>query len=158
MNENASLQKYVPELDPIYQRPVWFHNHGDKTRDMDFDRGAKKIIIANVGVASINISPLEGEWFVAYEITHSTGKTSGFRNMTTKELRSAFGLSDENSKHGSLHLLKRFGGTCAEQGKFIRWENCLNIPCPGTGLDGDPNISIELNDNIIATVKELISL
>jgi hypothetical protein len=55
-------------------------------------------------------------------------------------------------------LLDRYGGDSAAQGFYIRWRNCLNIPCPGTGHDGDPNISVTLSDDIKEAVRQLLEM
>ena len=76
--------------------------------------------------------------------------------MDDEHLKMAFGLSEESGKYGDW-LIGRFGGESAEQGQFIRFENFLNIPCPGTGHDGDPNISIVLDDKIRDAVEHLLA-
>ena len=76
--------------------------------------------------------------------------------FTRDDVRSAFGLIDDSGKYGKW-LIDRYGAEAAEQMKYIRWGNFLNIPCPGTGNYGDPNISIKINGDIQLTVAELIS-
>ncbi len=57
---------------------------------------------------------------------------------------------------GGSWLVGRYGGNSAVQSKFIRWGNFLNIPCPGTGHDGDPNVSIYVTDEIREAVRKLL--
>ena len=84
--------------------------------------------------------------------------------MSTKNLRCAFGLSDEEDYDGSRATflpwrntnIERYGGTCFYQGVFLRYEYFLNIPGPGTGNDGNPNISVELDDGIKNAVRQLL--
>lgn len=44
----------------------------------------------------------------------------------------------------------------ARPGAFIRQGRYLNIPGPGTGLIGDPNISIRLKPEIVAAVSKML--
>ena len=78
--------------------------------------------------------------------------------MTEEQLRVMFGLDNDFVTPGhSQWLIKEYEADVAEQTLFIRKGNYLNIPCPGTAHDGDPNVSIELDDEIKEKVKELIS-
>ena len=95
-------------------------------------------------------------WYLEWVIIHSSQeRVDGKVMMSTDALKSAFVFADTTSR-GSRWLIERYGGEVAEQGKFIRWKNFLNIPGPGTGQDGDPNISIFLDDVIKNSVFNLI--
>jgi hypothetical protein len=54
-------------------------------------------------------------------------------------------------------MIEPFGGTVAKQRKFIRYHEFLNIPGPGSGYQGDPNVSIELYPETIAAVRNLLT-
>jgi hypothetical protein len=96
-------------------------------------------------------------WQVLWQITHSpTDRISGQVMLSTFELEAAFGLR-EHIDPGAESLIALFGGSSAYQGKFIRWAHWLNLPCPGTGMDGDPNVSIELRPDIQGGIKKLIA-
>jgi len=100
-------------------------------------------------------------WNFRYQIIHSHGVgVKGDIFMSTNELEVAFGLCDHIKNQfvseSGQWLLDTFGGDVASQGRFIRYGRFLNIPGPGTGHDGDANVSIELDDGIKAAVKELI--
>jgi hypothetical protein len=75
--------------------------------------------------------------------------------MDTDTLKSAFGIHEANG-YASDWLLNEFGGTCASQGKFLRYKDYLNIPGPGTGHDGDSNVSIELDRSIQTAARDLM--
>jgi len=34
----------------------------------------------------------------------------------------------------------------------------LNIPCPGTGHDGDPNVSVYIEESIQRAIEQLLKL
>lgn len=100
------------------------------------------------------------EWLVNWKINHSLDTcVSGKTLFSSENLVRAFNLIIFiNPEHDSGEwLIKRYGGTEAKQGRFIRYRDHLNIPGPGTGSDGDPNISIKLNQKIKDAVGSLIS-
>ena len=79
----------------------------------------------------------------------------GWLRLTTAELKGAFGLADYLPPEAAS-LILCYGGTAAAPGKFLRYERWLNIPCPGTGADGDPNLSIEVSQEITAAITRAI--
>jgi hypothetical protein len=69
----------------------------------------------------------------------------GYRGFFLRHLLTAFDVPEHpNSSHPSL--AKRFDAEHAVLGKFIRVGDFLNIPGPGTGMDGDANLSVHLNE------------
>lgn len=97
------------------------------------------------------------EWKVKYSYTTSA---KGRIEVDDQMLSVMFGLTDhlesDLRKTMSQWLLDLYGGTVAYQGHFIRYNDFLSIPCPGTGHDGDPNVSIEIDDRIREGVKQLL--
>lgn len=139
--------------------PVWCHHHCTKMRASQFNKILHLLVIegsaAIVRITRRAITADEG-WFVDWEIVQTQQeKVRGRVIFTSDELRAAFGLSENSGRFGGW-LIEQFGADCAEQGKYIRWKNFLNIPCPGTGHDGDPNVSIRLNEEIQDTVRQLL--
>lgn len=63
------------------------------------------------------------------------------------------GKPDWFHHHGSKMNLQE---APTKQGAFIRYGNFLNIPSPGTGHDGDPNISILIDGPIRRAVRQLL--
>lgn len=78
--------------------------------------------------------------------------------MGNQIVAAAFGLTDYLPMQlpGDF-LLEKYGGDVACQFLFIRWQDYLNIPGPGTGHDGDPNISIKLTDEIKEAIRALLA-
>jgi hypothetical protein len=136
--------------------PIWFHHHGSKMELVAHDENT--INIRSNAASLIIRRPLVGlNWLVEWNIDHDLGVfAKGSIWMTGSELASAFGLSTVMGKFGEW-LIERFGGTTAAQGRFIRYNEFLNIPGPGTGHDGDPNISIILNDDIRGAIRHILS-
>ncbi len=144
--------------------PIWYHHHGGKMSIELFDQKNKVLIIGGNAAKIIlqKASPMFPNmkgWFVDWLVIYFKPcheKACGRSRFNKETLAAAFGLS-ESSGENSDWLIKRFGADSAEQGKYIRWENFLNIPCPGTGNDGDPNVSIYLNDEIRNAVRRLLA-
>ena len=146
--------------------PVWCHHHGSKMFVELFDQqnrvlvisgSAAEVIIKKASSVYPNYPDVEG-WFGDWEVVQCRPYETGVRGrsqFSDEDLAAAFGLSDDSGKFGDW-LIDQFGADAAEQGKYIRWGNFLNIPCPGTGNDGDPNVSIHLDDEIQNAVRQLL--
>lgn len=138
--------------------PIWWHHHGSKMKLESLIKSDSLLLIsgsaAHIGI--VRKADLNSNWWVEWEVVQSPGaKVNGSIVLSPDELRAAFGLSEESGDFGDW-LLAEYGGDSAEQGKFIRWKNFLNIPCPGTGHDGDPNVSVELDEDIQNAVRQLL--
>lgn len=144
--------------------PNWCHHHGAKMSVESFDP-RNKILVISGSAAKItickasSIRPDASGWFVAWEVVQCRPYEEGARGRVQfddADLATAFGLSNKSGKFGGW-LISRYGADVAEQGKYIRWQKFLNIPCPGTGHDGDPNISVHIDEKIKDTVRQLLS-
>ena len=105
-----------------------------------------------------SVYPDANGWFVDWEVVQCKPYEEGVRGRSRfndDDLAAAFGLSESSGRFGDW-LIAQFGAEVANQGKYIRWKNFLNIPCPGTGNDGDPNVSIHLDDKIQNAVQQLL--
>lgn len=135
--------------------PEWFIHKGLKMRLLQNSR--RDTVKVASKAATLSVQRVDGEFIVSWKIILSAPsgeQTIGLRRFSKEELLAAFGLSDWTDP-SSDELIERFGGTSAVQGRFFRYENFLNIPCPGTGDNGDPNISIELDENIKEAIRRL---
>jgi len=151
------VQRRKPEIHLYF--PIWCHHHGSKMHVEKFSKGNHLLVIAG-SAASVRITrkatTVDEGWFVDWEVIHSQQtKVNGRAFFTSDDLRAAFGLSQESGKFGDW-LIERFGADSASQGKFIRWKNFLNIPCPGTGHDGDSNVSIHFDGETQNAVRQLL--
>lgn len=141
------------ERDPM-GKPIWWHHHGIKLGLMT---KLKQSLRLESSAAELSISYLrKNEWEVCWKVGQVGDQgSSGMVIFSSKELREAFDYRVVPKKNESF-LFVRFGATAARQGKFIRTDRFLNIPCPGTGYDGDPNISILLTQEIVEAVRKLL--
>lgn len=169
--ERINPDQYLPFLPPnIRQKrpdygivgPDWWHMRGSKVRLTSSE--PRRLVVANAAVASVEVSPVLGEygnWLVDWKVSHSPRTfVHGVTDMTDIDLAAAFGLIDRyvGMRGHGRELLHRNGGSSAEHHKFIRFEDYLNIPGPGTGNDGDPNVSVLLDDEIKAAARTLLNL
>ncbi len=135
--------------------PIWCHHHASKMQLMVTGL-CNDFLILQGSAAELNITQRRNHWLVNWRIIQSSeAQTKGQVEFSDEELMSAFGLSDF-LPNAAEWLIEQYGGTVAKQGKFIRFKEFLNIPCPGTGHDGDPNISIIIDEKMKKAVKELV--
>lgn len=138
--------------------PVWCHHHCTK---FGVERAGKKRVVLTASAAKVTITrvgkSIDQGWYVDWEVRHSADtKVNGRAYMQMDMLRAAFGLANHLTGDSGDWLIERYGADSAQQHAYIRWKNYLNIPCPGTGHDGDPNVSIELDDDIKDAVRKLL--
>jgi hypothetical protein len=121
----------------------------------------RTILVKNVrrSVARIEVERADGlGWIVVWRIDFPNGVefSAGKRIMTDQDLAAAFGLDDYIAPN-SEEMAGVWDLSAAKQGCFVRQEEFLNIPCRGTGDDGDPNISLEITTEIKKAISALLS-
>lgn len=154
------VQQRDPEIRWYF--PIWCHHHGSKMRVEQLDQQNRVLVISGSAAKvtirkASSVYPNAKGWFVDWEVVQYQPYEEGVRgrsHFNDEDVAAAFGLS-ESGKFGEW-LIKQFGADSASQGKYIRWRNFLNIPCPGTGHDGDPNVSIHLDEEIQNAVRQLL--
>ncbi len=142
---------------PVFQNghPVWWNLHGYKLRLVP-GVSAKIILKATAAELYLYRTPSYDNYKVSWKIFYSRNELAqGVVIMHEDVVASAFGLCDKVFS-ASQWLIDRYGGTAAAQGEFMRYGDFLNIPCPGTGHDGDPNISVFVSDDIREAVRVFI--
>lgn len=159
MTQTSTL--FRTELRTSMGKPEWFHHHGFKMRVASFDAAKRNLIITG-SAAKLTVSQPDelgtDRWFVDWEVVQGPReKSSGRTVLATDQLSAAFGVTTpEIDEHEARHFLfSQYGADAASQTNFIRWKEFLNVPCPGTGHDGDPNISIYLDIAMREAVKTL---
>ena len=154
------IEKIQPKA-PVFSDlnvPDWYHFHGNKLK-AKIEQGT---LVIKSKTTTVRIRQTFAEdccavWNVEYHILHSLDNfSSGNIVMTQEDFKSAFGISEDCDHLFGQHIINRFGGNVACQGKYIRFGDFLNIPCPGTGCDGDPNVSINLDPEVRKIVSEFV--
>jgi len=137
-------------------KPDWFHQHGNKMTVENVDMEKKRLKISSPA-ANVQITRIELGWLVSWEIRHSQNEfAKGAIIFNSKDLRHAFTFTIFGNTEFDMHLMRAFNADAAVQGKFIKKSHFLNIPCPGTGHDLDPNISIMIDENMQEAVQKLL--
>jgi hypothetical protein len=136
--------------------PVWWHHHGIKMKLITTGI-CNDFFVLQGSAAELIVTRERTLWLVSWKIIQSPDEqTMGQVILSNGDFLVAFGFSNHNFAPESDWLVAQYGGTVAAQGKFIRYKNFLNIPCPGTGNDGDPNISINLDEEITKAAAQLV--
>lgn len=150
----------APMRETDFVRPLWCHRHGDKLIVTKVDVRNRCLILATNAV-SIRFTPracsVDEGWFVDWEIRYS--QQEQFRGriiLSTRDLLSAFDLQPAEEDDTDKALARRYDATVAKQGRYIRTGPYLNIPGPGTGNDGDPNLSIHLCEAIMIAMDKVV--
>ena len=159
MNSQSEVDRNSKAPERGLTGPIWCHIHGAKMYLDKESSNSIRVMIKNGLAASLTISPLANP-ISTYQVEWELGfgpsdKTFGKRRFTTAELEGAFGLRN-HTDHGGELMIDRFGGESAVLGKYIRWMGFVNSPCPGTGSDGDPNISIHIDNDIQGAIARII--
>jgi hypothetical protein len=145
--------------------PKWFNAHGFKMalqQDklplvLSLDH---KILMIGSKTASLQIDRnLRGIYRVYWHISFCTGiinthYVEGQIEIDQATIKDAFAVSTSDT-HATT-FAKEHDADIAIPGSYIRKGQFLNVPMPGTGSDGDPNISVFVSDEIKAAVRELI--
>lgn len=120
--------------------PMWFIDGGRKLKH-DPQEPPQQFVLRSKFAEIIVYPDKEAGWDIRYNVEHADGGTSSGRVfMSSKELRQAFGFEG--------------GPDATVNGKFIRSGLYVNIPCQGTGFEGDPNISLMLDEPLKAALKK----
>lgn len=147
--------------------PHWFHQRGLKVR-LDIEksvRGLQVVISASAAILSIVQKWTSSDHsaptiLLSWEIHHSREEmTLGTRVVSEVDLRAMFDCAqstDGSDPSTCYEWAQHYEGDVGRPGKFLRIKNYLNIPGPGIGRDGDPNISIEIDDEMRRAVCALI--
>jgi len=143
--------------------PVWWHMRGFKMAVSELDATKRTLRITGSAAEIIirparSIAPGMDGWYVDWRVSTNKAFEVGGRGrvyLGDDDLKAAFGLPVDDF-YNDDETIERYGGQMASRGKFIRWSGYLNIPCPGTGHDGDPNVSIEVDDNMRQAVAQLL--
>ena len=145
---------------PSASQPSWLVGHGIKMEVHEKGLGTLTLKGSVARLEIVSFGPKAGphEYKVAWNVTHVDGYTSGSVNMNRDDVARAFGIvNGMGDGGGALRAPDGKEIHAAAQGLYFRRSRYLNIPHPGTGRQGDPNISVYVTDEIRKAVFELIS-
>ncbi len=160
------MQTLATSERPVARRatfpPDWWVGHGDKMvpDKPDFERNMLVIRNGEVATLTIQLADVPDEWRLIWEVHHIDGSVRGQTQVTSKELEVAFGLKEVRFSEQPAEMAdfaNRYGAHASVQGRFIRFGNYLNIPHPGAGAQGDPNISVFISNEIRDAVRQLLA-
>ena len=150
--------------------PVWWHHHGIKMDHPTYVRLSRGAVVMRIeasaaeltvrGTCQLEDGKVKRIWNIEWRVVQSypgAFGTTGRTRLNDQGLARAFGLDDSVDPYGGEALVQKYGATTAKQGGFIRLAEYLNIPCPGTGNDGDPNISLWISDEIKQAVTQMLA-
>ena len=146
--------------DATLQKPDWFNRHGQKMMLVDSVLG-EQLAIASPNAARLSIFRAgKKDWFVVWIMQFGpfNQHVQGQLRFSPYELAAAFGLRTLDPDPRDAWMQSRWEFAAAVQGRFIMQGPYLNIPGPGTGNDGDPNISIETDPEIRNAVTMLLGI
>ena len=117
-----------------------------------FDCKYKHLLIADNAVMVLISRNGHGNWQVLWQFLGSELHRLIF---SSAELAAAFGIIDDPGKTGMV-ILQQYGGDSAEDGKYLRWQQWLNIPSVPVNYEIDAAVSIEIDDYMRGCVKSLL--
>lgn len=157
--DQAVWRRHIADLGP----PEWWNHHGLKLKpEAVTNETGGPILVLKSNTARLTIASdlyKEVGWRLSWRIKHSAGgvdRDEGYRTFQDRQLKIAFGL-DDRVEEDYFWLMSKFKATAAHQGLYIRRREWLNLPGPGNGLDGDPNLSVLADDEVKSAVRELLS-
>lgn len=93
--------------------------------------------------------------FHLYSTIHGPGQTDIERTLTAGELRVMFDCARDIDEGNDVDYALRFHATYGKQGHFIRQDSRVSFPCPGSGIDGDPNFCFRIDLTMTNMVDKL---
>ena len=143
--------------------PKWFNEHGykmSKGKGEPICRVATKFeVVAGSKVAQVQIRPIasHGLFQVLWRITFAPDEfVQGQLQMSEDDLRGAFAVEGKPNPRADIIFGDEYNSEVVP-GHYIRSGRFLKMPSMGTSDDGDSNISIYLDDEIIDAVRRLIA-
>lgn len=136
--------------------PRWWNPNGAK---MEVKHADGRVVMLANNAASVAIRPVRDTHDQpAYRIEWNLrqlgrDKFLGYLTFPEGYLTAAFAVA----AWGRFSAIGRYKATDAHPGYFIRTGSHLNIPGPGTGRDGDPNVSILLTDPVRAAIGQFLT-
>jgi hypothetical protein len=143
--------------------PIWFNEHGINMHVIDLKVDGRRVVIGTKAAKlEISLYPnpvVPTGWLVEWEVKFSQSEHVNGRFITSSDrIRRMFGIDGIQDRRGvpPKWMVERYGIHDGVQGVFGRWNDFLNVPCPGTGHDGDPNISIQITKDMKVAIQVIL--
>jgi len=153
----------IASTQPLLQRrPAWWHPKGAFMRVHHVVSQPHKRELFIKGASDsfwLNITSQAGAatWYLQWQLYHEWAQqVTGKVRLATGELCLAFALQELPLEQDPL--ISRYRQWVCRPGCFFRLADFLNIPCRGTGQNGDPNMSLLLTPEIKTHLANLIAL
>lgn len=155
MTEPSGLELWAYQDDLIAgRRPSWWHHCGGQLRLAAATDDRLTLVSPH---ASLQVHRDDQSFLVTWEI-RPTGSVDPYVERTIHVSPAVLGMMfkidedrhEEYLWHGQ-HLVTEY----SEQ-HFVRWHRYLNLIYPGSGQDGDPNLSVYLFDSIRQAAAALV--
>ena len=147
-------------------QPNWFHPRGIKMILVLVGERDPNVVIIRSTAARLVIERLNkrAPWFtLTWHLEHSAEEYTDGRRTTNAEWLQAMFLDPLSENvfdryHRHIAWAQHFGADVGQMGTFVRKGNYLNIPGPGIAQNGDPNISVEIDENMKRAIRALLTI
>jgi len=174
LDSSCIIPSFPHPVQPIINLyyPNWWHGHGSKISSGPSESG-QDFLIWRASAATLIIRWIlvdDGHnWQIEWQIVWSAeAQVKGVIVIDLEKLKVMFGLQSHFTKSKDIQhanwLVAQVGGTTGRQGAFIRWDppwihtgSFLNIPHPGFGHDGDPNLSVSVDEEMRQAIATFIN-
>lgn len=159
--EMPEWSQYLKRPELVRGKPNWWHPGGSNINLVSVSENSINFASRFTKFSMIKEYDRHGlimEWQIYSQVdNHSTLKHhyQGKMNFDLPTAAAAFGLVDL-CHSSSLWMIDLYGGSAARQGFFIRYGDYLTIPGPGTGRDGDANLSLLLDTEVKEWIVNLL--
>ncbi|HEY0010946.1 MAG TPA: hypothetical protein VGB97_03495 [Candidatus Paceibacterota bacterium] len=146
----------LPLIAALTTPPPWWNGH-DLTWTA-IRRGTTLKLTAEGRVLEISAIGRSGSFRLCYTIEHGNGTTAHqISGLPAVRIEKMFAL-----RRGSPSDWRIFPGIgivadAGERGEFCRTKGYLNIPHPGIGHPGDPNLSLLITEDIRKAVEDFLA-
>lgn len=144
-------------------KPTWYNSNGDTAY---FNLTATRMVIHTFQVTDgrqkvschlrVWRHPRYTNRFEFHSTNHGPGRKDCEVSLSADDVRMMFDCEREKDVGNDIGFALVFHATLGRPGFFIRHLNRVNFPCPGTGLNGDPNFSFRLIPQMTAVMETMI--
>jgi len=148
----------MPELPNLTlpSPPHWWVSHGGK---MEVKRRSNLRLLLKSSTSELELSRDDGSgtFTVFYRLHHGSGSTEHQINgLHETEVKEMFALENGGRSDYQIFAPLTTYADAALPGAYCRQAGYLNIPHPGAGKQGDPNLSVHITEEIRTAVQDFL--